>query len=58
MSSMNLQGQPGELRMTIEIKRKETGKVETFELVGHADPEQLQQILEKEHGSNAQHSGT
>lgn len=58
MSSMNLQGQPGELRMTIEIKRKETGKVETFELVGHADPEQLKQILEKEHGSNAQHSGT
>ena len=37
MSSMNLQGQPGELRMTIEIKRKETGKVETFELVGHAN---------------------
>ena len=58
MSSMNLQGQPGELRMTIEIKRKETGKVETFELVGHADPEQLKQILENEHGSNAQHSGT
>lgn len=53
MSSMNLQGQRGELRMTIEIKRKETGKVETFELVGHADPEQLQQILEKEHERHA-----
>ncbi len=58
MASMGLQGQPGELRMTIEIKRKETGKVETVELVGHADPEKLKQILENEHGSNAQHSGT
>jgi hypothetical protein len=58
MASMNLQGQPGELRMTIEIKRKETGKVETVELVGHADPEKLKQILENEHGSNAQHSST
>ena len=58
MASMNLQGQPGELRMTIEIKRKETGKVETVEIVGHADPEKLKQILENEHGSNAQHSST
>ena len=58
MASMGLQGQPGELRMTIEIKRKETGKVETVELVGHADPEKLKQILENEHGSNAQHGGT
>ena len=44
----SLQGQPGELRMTIEIKRKETGKVETVELVGHADPEKLKQIIEAE----------
>ena len=29
-----LNGQPGELRMTIEIKRATTGKVETYELVG------------------------
>lgn len=58
MASMGLQGQPGELRMTIEIKRKETGKIETVELVGHADPEKLKQILENEHGGNAQHSGT
>lgn len=50
MASMgsNLAGQPGELRMTIEIKRKETGKVETVELVGHADPEKLKQIIEAE----------
>ena len=44
----NLQGQPGELRMTIEIKRKETGKVETFEMVGHSDPEKLKEILAAE----------
>lgn len=30
----NLGGQPGELRFTIEVKRKATGKVETFELIG------------------------
>lgn len=29
-----LQGQPGELRFTIEIKRADTGVVETHELVG------------------------
>ena len=31
---MNLQGQEGELRFTIEIKRAETGETETVELVG------------------------
>ena len=47
MASMGnaLQGQPGELRMTIEIKRAATGKVETVELVGHADPEKLKEII-------------
>lgn len=54
----NLQGQPGELRMTIEVKRAATGKTDTFELVGHADPEKLKQILEDENERNAQHSGT
>ena len=29
-----LQGKPGELRFTIEVKRKATGKVETFEMIG------------------------
>lgn len=60
MASMgsNLAGQPGELRMVIEIKRKETGAVETVELVGHADPEKLKQILENEHGSHALNGST
>jgi len=48
MASMNLQGQPGELRMTIEIKRAATGKVDVIELVGHADPEKLAEIIEAE----------
>ncbi len=48
MSSMHLQGQPGELRMTIEVKRAATGKTDTFELVGHADPEKLQEIIDAE----------
>ena len=30
----NLQGQPGEIRMTIQIKRAATGETETHELVG------------------------
>lgn len=40
-----LTAQPGELRATIHITRKETGKVDTVELVGHPDPEKLKQIL-------------
>ena len=34
-----LKGQPGELRATIHITRKATGKVETYELVGQVSPE-------------------
>ena len=36
---IELQGQPGEVHMTIEIKRAATGKVETYNLVGHLEPE-------------------
>lgn len=41
----NLNGQTGELRFTIEVKRKETGKTETYDLIGKID------------GSNPQHGG-
>lgn len=51
MASLN--GQLGELRMTLEITRKETGKVETVELIGHLNEQQLKEI---EHGSDSQHS--
>lgn len=30
----NLKGKPGELRLTVEVKRAATGKVETYELIG------------------------
>jgi hypothetical protein len=30
----DLQGQPGELRFTLTVKRAATGKEETFEMVG------------------------
>lgn len=31
---MNLNGQPGEVRFCVEVKRKDTGKVDKFEMVG------------------------
>ena len=34
----NLSTQPAELRFTVEIKRAETGKTETVEMVGHIKP--------------------
>lgn len=30
----SLTGQPGEVRLKIEVKRAETGEVETYDLVG------------------------
>jgi hypothetical protein len=50
---INLSGQPGELRFTIEIKRAETGKVETYDLVGFLDEDKLKEL---QNGSDPQHS--
>lgn len=36
---------PGELRATIQVTRAATGKVETFEVVGHSDPDKLKELL-------------
>lgn len=36
----DLQGQPGELRFTIEITRAATGETEVVELVGKIQPEE------------------
>lgn len=47
-----LNGQMGELRFTLEIKRKETGKVEKVELVGFLDEDQLKEL---QNGSDSQH---
>jgi hypothetical protein len=45
----DLQGAPGELRITLQVTRKATGKTETIELVGHSDPDKLAEIIAKEH---------
>ena len=35
MASMNeLNGKPGELRFTIQVKRAATGKIDTYDMVG------------------------
>lgn len=53
MSSLN--GEVGELRFTVEVIRKETGKVETYEMVGFLDEDKLKEI---QNGSDTLDSGT
>jgi hypothetical protein len=48
-----LNGQMGELRMTVQITRKDTGKVEQVELVGYLDEDKLKEL---QSGGNSQHS--
>ena len=45
----DLKGTIGELTMTIQVTRKETGKVEEFKLIGFLDEEKLKEI---QNGSN------
>lgn len=52
---IELSGQMGELRFTVEVKRKETGKVETYELVGFLDEDKLKELQD---GGHSQHSGS
>jgi hypothetical protein len=52
---INLGGQVGELRFTVEVTRKETGKVETYELVGFLDEDKLKEL---QNGSDTLDSGT
>jgi hypothetical protein len=52
---IELSGQIGEVRMTVEITRKETGKVETYDLVGFLDEDQLKEL---QIGSHTLDSGT
>lgn len=40
----NLSGQPGELRFTLQITRKDSGKVEEVELVGVLDEDKLKEL--------------
>lgn len=40
----DLGGQIGELRFTVQITRKETGKIEEVELVGFLDEDKLKEL--------------
>ena len=51
---IELTGQLGELRFAVEIKRKETGAVEKYELVGFLDEDKLKEL---QNGSNTLDSG-
>ena len=49
-----LKGQKGELGFTLTIKRKETGKEESYQMVGKITDEKVhQQLKEKYHGCNS-----
>ena len=43
------------MRLTVEIKRKDTCKVEQYELVGFIDEDKLKEL---QNGCNPQHSST
>jgi len=53
---MDLKGQEGELRFTLEIKRAATGQTETVELIGKIGDGEIEQLLGEQNGSNTQHS--
>jgi len=40
-----LQGQPGELKLTLQITRAATGQTEEVEMVGFVDDAEFQQFL-------------
>lgn len=48
----DLAGKQGEVHATITIVRAGTGKVETYELVGHTDPEKLAEIMKNKRQGN------
>jgi hypothetical protein len=50
-----LSGQIGEVRMQVQVTRKETGAVENYELVGFLDEDQLKEL---QNGSDTLDSGT
>ncbi len=57
---INLQGQEGELRFTVQITRAATGQVEEYELIGkitHEEAQQLGLTQEPNDGRNPQQHG-
>lgn len=51
----DLQGQVGELSFTVQVTRKETGKVEEYQLTGFVNEEQLKELT---NGSDTLDSGS
>jgi hypothetical protein len=47
----DLTGQPAEVKMTVKVTRKDTGKVEEYELIGKVDTTDKGQ----DNGSHPQH---
>lgn len=45
----DLQGQFGELKIRLEIKRADTGKVEEVELIGFLDEDKYKEFLNGSH---------
>lgn len=52
---MDIRGQEGELRFTLEIKRAATGETDTVELIGKIGDDEVKQLLGDQNGSNSQH---
>lgn len=52
MSTPNLSGQLGEMRFTLEVTRKDTGKVEVYEMIGKVMTED-NEVKENNNGSNS-----
>ena len=52
---ISLNGQMGEVRFTVEVKRADTGKVEHYEMVGFLDEDKLKEL---QNGSDSQHGST
>jgi len=52
---IKLGGEIGELRFTVQVTRKETGKVEEYQLVGFLDEDKLKDLQD---GGNSLDNGS
>ncbi len=53
---MDLKGQLGELKFTLEIKRAATGETETFDLIGKICGDEVEKFLGEKDDNSTQHS--
>jgi len=45
-TGINLEGQMGEVRMTVQVTRAATGLTEEYEMVGKVDQDQLDELTQ------------